>query len=192
MSLDTELQAWQRSWRDQPLPSASAAELARLVHRGSRNAIYGTIAAAVFTLLALAPLLRRAVAGDIDTRFLTGVVIFVALVWGTALWLARGTWRPSDESTAAFIDVSIRRARAAQLGVPVAVVLYGAQLIYVLMSTHRIDGVPWTQMLTSPQFIAVAWIGGPLYIASQVWYARREGRRLERLRQLRSELDTTV
>jgi hypothetical protein len=188
MNVDTELQGWQRSWRGQPLTSATAAELARMVLRGNRHALYGTAAAALFTVLALAPLLRRAYRGEVDPHFLTGILVFVALVWVSALWLARGTWRPRDETTAAFLEVSIRRARAAQFGVPVALVLYAAQLFYVLVSTHRIEGVPWTQMLTSPQFVAVGWIGGPLYIAGQVWYARRERSRLERLRQLQSEL----
>jgi hypothetical protein len=113
------------------------------------------------------------------------------LVWVSALWLARGTWRPQDESTSAFIEVSIRRARAAQLGVPVALVLYCAQLFYVLMSTHRLEGVTWAEMLTSPQFVAVGWIGGPLYLGGQIWYARRERSRLERLQQLQSELAGT-
>jgi hypothetical protein len=188
MNLDTELRDWQRSWREQALPAASAAELARMVRRGTRNAVYGTLAAALLTLLAIAPLVRRALSGDVDTHFLTGILVFVALVWVSALWLARGTWRPQDESVAAFIEVSIRRARAAQLGVPVALVLYCAQLFYVLMSTHRIEGVAWSDMLTSRQFIAVGWIGGPLYIAGQVWYARRERSRLARLQQLQTEL----
>jgi hypothetical protein len=188
MNVDTELQSWQRSWRAQPLPIASAAELTRMVQRGTRTAVYTTLAAAVFTLLVLAPLLRRAAQGAVDLRFLTGILVFVALVWGAALWLARGTWRPRDESTAAFIEVSIRRARAAQLGVPVALVLYAAELLYVLMSMHRLEGIGWRELLLSPQFIAIGWIGGPLYLAGQLWYARRERRRLSRLREIQAEL----
>ena len=187
-SLDTELRAWQREWREQALPATSVEELARSVQRGNRHAIYGTAAAALFTIIAIAPLIRRAIAGTIDSQFLAGILTFVVLVWVTALWLARGTWRPRDESTAAFLDVSIRRCRAAMLGVPVAFVLYAAELIYVLLSMQRIEGADVASLLRSPQFVAVGWIGGPLYLAGQLWYGHRQRERLNRLRLLQTQL----
>jgi len=186
--LDSELKAWQREWREQALPATSAEELARTVRRGNRNALYGTLGAAVFTIVAVAPLIRRAIDGSIDSRFLAGILTFVVLVWASALWLARGTWRPRDESTTAFLDVSIRRCRAALLGVPVALVLYLAELVYVLVSMHRIEGADFGALLRSPQFVAVGWIGGPLYIAGQLWYGSRQRARLLRLRELQAEL----
>jgi len=187
-TLDTELRAWQREWREQAISSATVEELARSVRRGSRHAIYGTAAAALFTLIAVAPLIRRAIAGTIDTQFLTGILTFVVLVWATALWLARGTWRPRDESTSAFLDVSIRRCRAAMFGVPVAFVLYAAELVYVLISMQRIEAVDMGTLLRSPQFIAVGWVGGPLYLAGQLWYGYRQNQRLQRLRGLQAQL----
>ena len=191
-SLDTELRAWQREWREQTLPSTSVEELARSVQRGNRHAIYGTVAAALLTIIAIVPLVRRAIAGTIDTQFLAGVLIIVALVWVTALWLARGTWRPRDESTAAFLEVSIRRCRAAMLGVPVAFVLYAAELIYVLVSMQRIEAVDMGSLLRSPQFIAVGWVGGPVYLAGQLWYGHRQRQRLNRLRLLQAQLAGTA
>ena len=188
MSIDAELTAWQREWREQPLSSTSTDELVRTVRRGNRNAIYGTVAAAVFTVAALAPLLQRAANGDAEPRFVMGMLTFVALVWVSALWLARGTWRPRDETTAAFLEVSIRRCRAALLAVPVAAVLYCAELLYVLLSTHRLEGASWGDMLRSTQFLVVGWIGGPVYIGGQLWYARRQRQRLVRLQQLQTEL----
>lgn len=187
-SLDTELRAWQREWREQALPSTTVEDLARSVQRGNRHALYGTIAAALFTIVAVVPLIRRAVAGTIDTQFLTGILAFVVLVWLTALWLARGTWRPRDESAAAFLEVSIRRCRAAMLGVPVAFVLYAAELIYVLISMQRIEAVDLGTLLRSPQFVAVGWIGGPVYLAGQLWYGHRQRQRLQRLRLLQAQL----
>ena len=186
--LDSELKAWQREWRGQALPATTAEELARSVHRGNRNALYGTLGAALFTLVAVAPLIRRAVDGTIDTHFLAGILTFVVLVWASALWLARGTWRPRDESTTAFLEVSIRRCRAALLGVPVALVLYLAELVYVLVSMHRIEGADFGALLRSPQFVAVGWIGGPLYLAGQLWYGGRQRARLARLRELQAQL----
>jgi hypothetical protein len=187
-TLDTELRDWRREWREQALPSTTVAELARSVQRGSRNAVYGTLAAAFLTLIAVAPLVRRAIAGTIDTQFLSGILAFVVLVWVAALWLARGTWRPRDESTAAFLEVSIRRCRAAMLGVPVAFVLYAAELIYVIISMQRIAAIDVGSLVQTPQFIAVGWIGGPLYLAGQLWYGHRQRQRLMRLRLLQSQL----
>jgi hypothetical protein len=186
-TFDNELAGWQREWRGQALPSISAEELARTVRRGNRHALVGTLGAALLTVVALAPLVRRAVDGTIDVQFLTGIVAFVVLVWASALWLARGTWRPRDETTAAFLEVSIRRCRAALLGVPVAVVLYFAELVYVLVSMHRIEGADFGALLRSPQLIAVGWIGGPLYLAGQLWYGSRQRERLARLRALQAE-----
>jgi hypothetical protein len=191
MSIDAELTAWQREWREQTPPTISADELGRTVRRGNRNALYGTVAAALFTIVAVVPLLRRAAQGEVELRFLMGILTFIALVWISALLLGRGTWRPRDETTAAFLDVSIRRCRAAMLAVPVAAVLYCAELLYVLLSTHRLDGASWGEMLRSTQFILVGWIGGPLYIGGQLWYARRQQQRLVRLRQLQSQLAGT-
>jgi hypothetical protein len=188
MSIDAELRAWQREWRDQVLPATSVDELARSVQRGTRNTLYGTLAAAAFTLLSVVPLIRRAMAGELEPRFLTGILAFVALVWISALWLARGTWRPRDESTTAFLEVSINRCRSALLGLPVAVVLYLAELLYVLLSTHRLEAVSWGELLTSRGFVLAGWIGGPIYIGGQVWYALVQRQRLARLRELQSEL----
>lgn len=188
MSVDAELSAWQREWREQSLPAISADELGRYVRRGNRNTLYGTVAAALFTIAAVVPLLRRAAQGEVEPRFLMGMLTFVLLVWFSALWLGRGTWRPRDETTAAFLEVSIRRCRAALLAVPIAAVLYCAELAYVLLSTHRLDGASFGEMLRSTQFVVAGWIGGPLYIGGQLWYARRQQQRLVRLRQLQSQL----
>ncbi|MET0291500.1 MAG: hypothetical protein ABW136_03985 [Steroidobacteraceae bacterium] len=192
MNVDAELRAWQRDWREQSLPTTSADELARLVHRGTRNALYGTLGAAAFTLLAVVPLMQRALRGEIEPRFLIGILTFVALVWGSALWLSRGTWQPRDESTNAFLDISIRRCRAGLLSVPIAIVLYLSELLYVVMSAHRADTLAWSELLMSRGFIIAGWIGGPLYIGGQLWYARVQRRRLTRLRELQVELAGSV
>ena len=90
-TFDNELAAWQRDWRGQPLPSISAEELARSVQRGNRHALIGTLGAALITIVALAPLIRRAFDGTIDGQFLTGIVAFA---WNTTV-----SARPSSSFT---------------------------------------------------------------------------------------------
>lgn len=184
--LDHELQAWQREWREQPLAAASVADLAASVHRGTVLARGWTIAAAVLTLGSVFPLILRAARGATDGRFVAGLLLFVALIWVSTLWLARGTWRPRDESTAAFLDVAIRRCRAAMWGAPVGIVLYVTEIAYVLVSLHRIEGGDWASQLRSPGLIVVAFVVGPLYIGGQTWYSLRQRGQLRRWRALQA------
>lgn len=188
MSTDTELHAWQRQWREQSLPATTADDLARSVRKGTSLARNWTIAAAVLTVVMLVPLLQRTLSGSANPRFVIGVLLFVVLVWSSTMWLARGTWRPRDESTAAFLDVSIKRCRAAMVGAPVGIVIYAAELLYVLLSVHRLEGVEWGTLLRSAPVVLIGWIGAPLYVASQIWYARRQRARLRRLQELQAQL----
>ena len=68
---------------------------------------------------------------------------FAALVWLVALWLSRGTWRPRDESTAACLEVSIRRCRSVILAAPIGILLYVAGLVGSLAWKQRVLGVEW-------------------------------------------------
>ena len=184
--VDRELHAWQREWRQQPLAAASAGQLAASVHRGTALARGWTAVAAVLTVVSLLPLVIRAARGEADGRFVVGILVFVALVWISTLWLARGTWRPRDESTAAFLDVAIRRCRASLWGAPIGIVLYVAEIAYVLVSLHRIEGGDWTRQLRTPGVIVVAFIVGPLYVAAQAWYSLRQREQLQRWRALQA------
>ena len=71
---------------------------------------------------------------------------------------------------------------------PVAVVLYLAELVYILVSMQRLESTGWSELLTSRGFIIAGWIGGPLYIGGQLWYALVQRKRLARLRALQAEL----
>ncbi len=187
-TLDTELRAWQREWREQAISTTTVEELARSVRRGNRHAIYGTLAAALFTIVAVAP--SSAAPSPAPSTPSSSPASSPSSCWcgSPPCWLARGTWRPRDESTSAFLEVSIKRCRAAMFGVPVAFVLYAAELIYVLISMQRIEAVDLGTLLRSPQFVAVGWIGGPVYLAGQLWYGYRQRQRLQRLRGLQAQL----
>ena len=113
---------------------------------------------------------------------------FAALVWLVALLLSRGTWRPRDGSTAAYIEVSIRRCKSVIVAAPVGVVLYLAGLTGSLVSRQRLLGLEWADMLGAPSMIIAGWIGAPLYTFSMLWNARRERQRLALLQDLKREL----
>lgn len=114
--------------------------------------------------------------------------VFAALVWLVALWLSRGTWRPSDGSTAAYLELSIRRCRSVIVAAPVGVLLYIAGLTGSLLSKQRLLGLEWHQLMEAPSMILAGWIGAPLYTIGMLWNAQRQRKRLALLLDLRRQL----
>lgn len=114
--------------------------------------------------------------------------VFATLVWLVALWLSRGTWRPSDGSTAAYLELSIRRCRSVIVAAPVGVLLYIAGLTGSLLSKQRLLGLEWSQLLEAPSMIFAGWIGAPLYTIGMLWNAQRQRKRLTALLELRKQL----
>ena len=78
------------------------------------------------------------------------VTCFAVLVWLVALVLSRGTWRPRDESIAAYIDLSIHRCRSVIVAAPIGIMLYVAGLVGSLAWRQRLLGVEWQQLLQAP------------------------------------------
>ncbi len=101
---------------------------------------------------------------------------------------SRGTWRPRDETTHAFLEVSIRRCRAGLLSVPIAIFLYAAELAYIVVSTQRLESADWSELITSRGFVLAGWIGAPLYVGGQWWHATVQRGRLARLQKLQADL----
>lgn len=113
---------------------------------------------------------------------------FATVVWLLALLLSRGTWRPRDGSTAAYLELSIRRCKSVIVAAPVGVVLYVAGLTGSVISKQRLLGLDWGELLGGPSMIIAGWIGAPLYTFSMLWNARRERKRLALLQDLKRQL----
>jgi hypothetical protein len=105
-----------------------------------------------------------------------------------ALVLSRGTWRPRDESIAAYIDLSIHRCRSVIVAAPIGILFYVAGLIGSLAWRQRLLGVEWQQLLQAPEMIIAGWIGAPAYAIGMIFNARTHRRRLSFLEKLRREL----
>jgi hypothetical protein len=114
--------------------------------------------------------------------------LFIAVVWAGCLWIGRGTWRPLSDTTAAFVDVSIRRCEANLRGALFGAWLYVLQLLAIVLVMVVSSPLGPVAILTSPSTILIGWTGLPLFLAWMFWFRRRQRARLEYLRELRRQL----
>lgn len=179
-----------RIWRETSPPGLDEAALRRLVDSETRlfGPIIGTVAAANLTALALA--LWRVIEGGWAggwPRFVFAVA-FSAGVWAVTLWLMRGQRAPRDESTAAYLELAIRRSRSNVIAAPVGIGLFvGGLVVGVWMRTTLLGQDVGTVLRSGPMILA----GGiilPLFALVMGVTALVHRRRLRRLRALQQAL----
>lgn len=107
MTLDTELEIWQREWRERTEPFPM---LKRKIRR--QNLRTAAAIAAIVICLAVS------IIGAVRTRnsFLAGLATgigFAGIVQGGyAWWVRRGAWRPAAQTTLAYAELAYKRAVA--------------------------------------------------------------------------------
>jgi hypothetical protein len=192
MNSDTELAEWQRQWQ---APGArndtdAAEALRRRVTRDSRLQTIGLIAPILVTIGIGGGAIARALtsASPADVVLAAEVWVFILVTWVGSLWLARGTWRPLAETTAAFIDISIRRRRSNLQAATFAAWLYVCQLLFVVLWKLFSSAVELTALLTAWPVILLGWVGVPVFFASRAWFMRVQRAELDRLLELERQL----
>lgn len=193
MSADPELDVWRRHWKAGsvgPDRGNLAQELRERVARESRWLRVGLIAPVLVTVLVGGGLILRAlrVGSAMDIALAFEGWLFILVTWAGCIWIARGTWRPLGETTAAFIDLSIRRRQANLRAVPFGMWLYVGQLIIVALLAVRYEAAGLGAVLTSWPVIILGWIGLPALLAVALLYARRQRAELEHLLDARRQL----
>ena len=190
MNAIPELGDLRQQWQQQSPPATDVAALRQRVAADSRSHRRTLVIVAIGTLLVLGFSLLRAARSDEPNTWVSVVFVtcFAVLVWLVAMVLSRGTWRPRDDSIAAYIDLSIHRCRSVIVAAPVGIVLYVAGLIGSLAWRQRLLGVEWQQLLQAPEMILAGWIGAPAYAIGMLINARVQRRRLAFLEKLRREL----
>ena len=189
MSRDAEFTAWRRQWQTTP-PCADtpawAAAISERVARQSRLMRVGLIGPILVTIVIGGLMLLRAVSSGtrLDLALAVESWLFIALVWAGSLWLARGTWRPIGQTTAAFVTVSIWRCESDIASIRLGVALYVGQLALttLLIAMFRDPPLDARALLFSWPMIVIGWIGLPVFVAWSFGYLRR--RRAERARLL--------
>jgi hypothetical protein len=195
MSTDGEMDAWRRQWQGQgagkPVADSDAVErLRRSVARETWWNKWGLVFPILVTLWSGSTIVIPALRTGSAPGVLVGVesLVFIAVIWVVALWLARGTWRPLADSTAAFIDVSIRRREAYIRGAVVAACFYVAQFAFLVLAIGLNSPIGIAGVLASTPAVIIGWIGMPVVLAALYWLGRRQRKELERLRELKRQL----
>lgn len=107
MTSDLELETWQREWREQtePLP-----ELKKKIKRQNLHTVLAVVAICACLIVSTVWALRS------GSSFMFGVASGIGFAGSLAgsygLWLRRGAWRPTAQTTLAYAELSHKRAVA--------------------------------------------------------------------------------
>jgi hypothetical protein len=190
MNAPEDLDDLRRQWRSGAQAGLDVESMRRFVDADTRRHRWIIVQVGALNAAVLVHSAWRAVTGTGDSGwsgFLLALVYSVA-VWLLAGWLVRGQRSPRDESTAAYLDVAIRRSRAIVLGAPLGVCLYALAIVAVIWVRHSLQGQPLEPLLRSGPMILSLWVVMPLYTLVMGGYALVHRRRLSRLRALQSAL----
>lgn len=189
MNTDLELDGWRQRWQRQPV-LREAAELKESVLRETRRLKLWLLAPAAVTVVIGGGVILQALSSPSPAAMVLAIGVwgFIATAWIGCLLLARGTWRPRAETTAAFLQLAIRRCESAVKTVPFGIGLYVFELLFMFVwAVSNGVGTP-SQVLTAPSMIAIGWVGGPIFVALMIVYARRKRAELARLLEMQRQL----
>jgi Flp pilus assembly protein TadB len=107
VTVDTELEAWRREWRDQTEPFPM---LKRKIRRQNLRIAGAVAAIAVCLVVSVVEAVRT------GNAFLAGLATgigFAGIVQGGySWWVRRGAWRPAAQTTLAYAELAYKRAAA--------------------------------------------------------------------------------
>ena len=108
MKSDTELQAWRQQWHSQPLVPMDL--ISKVERQTADMKLYRFAEYLVTVVMGGGSIVLAAVTRNPTLILLSfGIWVFIALAWVFAIRHTRGLWAPGAPTTAAYIDLSIRR-----------------------------------------------------------------------------------
>jgi hypothetical protein len=133
---DVELEGWRKQWQaDAEVP----ADLRRRVERGTRY-MRLMLASEVLITVVIGGGYTLAAALQPRTENLVlaaATWVFLIAAWSIAILTRRGTWSSAAVTTAAFIDLSIRRCRGKLAAARFGIALYFAQMAFCMAWLYR-------------------------------------------------------
>jgi hypothetical protein len=195
MSTDIELESWRRQWQAGSAfaVDADAAEsLRRRVLRETRLNKLMVVWPILVTILVGGWITARALrtGQGLDVLLAIEGWVFIVVMWAGSLWIARGTWQPLADTTAAFVEVSIRRREANLRGATFGACAYMVQVMFVVLALGVASPVGVVPLLTSAYVTVAGWIGVPVGLVVLNWFLRGQRAELERLRELKRQLQS--
>jgi hypothetical protein len=165
--MDSELETWRREWQSE---TAVPADLRRRVERQSRGLKIGIAGDILVTVAIGGGVLALAVRVPRPEMLLLAAATwsFIAAAWTFRLAVSRGLWSPAAITTAAFVDLSVRRCRA-----QLKATLFGAGLFVCEMAFC----VGWIYRYSAPRSPLLVWLCAALslaFFAFLAWYRRKK------------------
>jgi hypothetical protein len=197
MSVDLELETWRQEWQSTMAESPPSAalrglDLRKKVERQSRLMRLALALDCVVTVVIGGGVtLWAARSSEADTvSVAVATWIFLAAAWAFVLAGSSGNWSPASQDTAAFLNLSIRRARATIAATVFQTVLFWTEIVFSLAWIYRHNDVRqpvlvW--LLPSSLSMGCIWLASLAFSAFIVWFRRRKRRELECLIELRSQ-----
>jgi hypothetical protein len=188
MSMDTELEAWRREWVS---GGADLPDLPLKVRRQSAFMRLMLVADVLVTVIIGGGVIFLALRSPQTDLVVLAIAVwfFLGVAWTFGVKNRKGCWTPAAMTTTAFLDISIRRCRAAIKTSTFGVLLYACEMLFCLgwiyhrksHEAHRGLGA----FLTSPLLVVVS-ICTVGFIVAMVWYRRRKQNELACLLELQA------
>lgn len=176
MTTDTELETWQREWRDQtaPLP-----DWKRKIRLQNLRSVVGVIAICLCLTLSIVEALRTRSA--FMAGLASGIGFASVLLGGYALRVQRGAWRPTAQTTLAYAELCHKRAiaKARTLRFSIYVLLVATILCTALVAWN------WKNFHARDGVIVAALVAELFFLQH---YERRKKREIEETRKLLDDL----
>jgi hypothetical protein len=193
MNVDTELEFWRQQWQS---GTTVPLDLRRKVERQSRFMKINLIGEILVTIIiggATTGWAARSPDAGI-VLLAVGTWVYIAIAWTFGLTVNRGSWSPSAQDTAAFIDLSVRRCRGRLAAVWFAAGMFLFQVAFILGWVYHYSPAHLTPLLTWLFFgsipIDIVWVCTAAFFGFLVWYRRRKRAELAYLLGLQEQVPT--
>jgi hypothetical protein len=195
MSVDTnqpdiQMNAWRLQWQAQ---EAVPVDLRKKVERQSRHMRAMLIGDIVVTVVIGGGSISWAVMSPRMPVLILAVVVwlFLGAAWSFALANRKGAWHPGAQTTAAFLDLSIRRCRGKLRTSAFGVILYLCEALFGLAWVYRELAqqapLPLVTFLISMR-VSIVWVCTAVFLGVVVWYRRKTRAELAYMLNVRRQL----
>ncbi len=184
MKLDLELAQWREQWQASP-EAPPLTDLSKRVARQSRFMRIALAGDILVTLVIGGGTIVLAIlnARPATTILAAGTWILIVAAWIFGLSNRRNTWSPAASTTAAFLDLSIRRAQSNLRAATFGAILYAVNMTFCLSWIYHESG-----SLSKTLMITIAGIT-ILFLAAVQIYRRKKRSDMHYLLNLQREQD---
>ncbi len=195
MTEDRELDAWREQWSSIANTSPdSERKIQKTIKQQSQRFLIGNVLSAIaFAGILLFAVVARHQVMSIGTGWATGICLSVFVSVALRIWILRETWRPSTQTTRAFVELWHRRVLARIRLLRIAIYVSFGWIVYcvVLMAAN------WTTIRPDVKAHPHEWLGllvasilvQPVMLFWAAWFRRRKLAELHEVKQILDEMN---